>query len=69
MSSQRAQFHALFQYAQGPAHLWDSHTSALAEMEKTFQVCVAKIPYIGWLRFSDWIFFFFQLDLYPVFCG
>ena len=24
--------------AQGPAHLWDSHTSTLAEMEKTFQV-------------------------------
>ena len=38
MASQRAQFHALFQYAQGPTHLWDSHTSALAEMEKTFQV-------------------------------
>ena len=38
MASQRAQFHALFQYAQGPAHLWDSHTSTLAEMEKTFQV-------------------------------
>lgn len=38
MASQRAQFHALFQYAQGPTHLWDSHTSALAEVEKTFQV-------------------------------
>ena len=42
MISQRAQFHALFQYAQGPAHLWDSHTSALAEMEKTFQVVMSS---------------------------
>ena len=43
MISQRAQFHALFQYAQGPAHLWDSHTSALAEMEKTFQVVMSML--------------------------
>jgi len=42
LSSQRSQFHALFQYAQGPAHLWDSHTSALAEMEKTFQEGLEK---------------------------
>ena len=43
MASQRAQFHVLFQYAQGPAHLWDSHTSALAEMEKTFQVMMSTL--------------------------
>ena len=43
MASQRAQFHALFQYAQGPAHLWDSHTSTLAEMEKTFQVMTSTL--------------------------
>ena len=38
MSSQKTQIQSVFQYAQGAAHLWDTHTTAMEQLERNFQV-------------------------------
>lgn len=37
LNGQSTQFHSLYQYGQGVAHLWDTHRVTLEEKERSFQ--------------------------------